>query len=194
MLMPGLKNVKALAAGSNHILALDNKGIVVAWGAGQQNQLGRRIIERNKKSSLVPQGLGFPRNKVERIACGSYHSFALDKDGNVWGWGLNNFGETGIRFGAGDDEAAVLKPTIVEALKKFKITDIAGGEHHSLACADDGTLLTWGRVDGHQVGIPWDELTEENTIYDERGHARILFLPTAVEGTILFPRHASSSY
>jgi regulator of chromosome condensation len=185
--MPGLKNIKALAAGSNHILALDNHGVVMAWGSGQQNQLGRRIIERNKMSSLVPQGLGFPKNKVTKIACGSYHSFALDKDGNVWAWGLNNFGETGIRSGAGDDEAAVLKPAIVDALKERKITDIAGGEHHSLACSDDGKLLTWGRVDGHQVGIPLDKLNKDNTIYDERGNARILYLPTVLPGKHLIP-------
>ena len=29
------------------------------------------------------------------IACGSYASYAADDAGNVWGWGLNNYGQLG---------------------------------------------------------------------------------------------------
>ncbi|KAK1979820.1 regulator of chromosome condensation 1/beta-lactamase-inhibitor protein II [Colletotrichum cereale] len=179
--LPTLKNITALAAGSNHILALDDKGVVVAWGCGQQNQLGRRIIERNKLSSLVPQSMGIPKGKVDRIACGSYHSFALAKDGRVWAWGLNNFAETGIEMGAGEDDAVVLRPTLVDSLKDYKVKQIAGGEHHSLACTEDGKLLTWGRLDGHQVGIPVEELPADRVIKDESNNPRILSKPTVVE-------------
>lgn len=182
VLLPDLKNIKALAAGSNHILALDIKGNVLAWGCGQQNQLGRRIIERKKMSSLVPQGLGLPRGKIVKIACGSYHSFAIDKDGSVWAWGLNNFGELGIESNAGEDDAVVLKPLKIEGLEGKQVADIDGGEHHSLACSASGDLFTWGRVDGYQVGFEFDSLTKDNTIYDDRGQARILFKPTTHKG------------
>ncbi|RFN53962.1 hypothetical protein FIE12Z_1709 [Fusarium flagelliforme] len=178
LLIKDLKNIKALSAGSNHILALDHKGNVVAWGCGQQNQLGRRIIERNKMSSLIPQGVGLPRGKIAKIACGSYHSFAIDKEGQVYGWGLNNFGEIGVESNAGEDDAVILRPAKLTYLDDFNITEIDGGEHHSLACSDKGDLLTWGRVDGYQVGFEFDKLSEENAIYDERGNARILFKPT----------------
>ncbi|KAH7157352.1 regulator of chromosome condensation 1/beta-lactamase-inhibitor protein II [Dactylonectria estremocensis] len=177
-LLPALKNIKSLAAGSNHVLALDHKGNVLAWGCGQQNQLARRIIERNKMSSLVPQGVGLPRGKIVKIACGSYHSFAIDKNGHVWGWGLNNFGEIGVEANAGEDDAVILRPAKITYLEDYNITDIDGGEHHSLACSKDGKLITWGRVDGYQVGFEFDKLTEDNAIYDERGNARILFKPT----------------
>ncbi|OBS23247.1 hypothetical protein FPOA_03800 [Fusarium poae] len=178
VLIKDLKNIKALSAGSNHILALDHKGNVVAWGCGQQNQLGRRIIERNKMSSLIPQGVGLPRGKIAKIACGSYHSFAIDKEGVVYGWGLNNFGEIGVESNAGEDDAVILRPAKLTYLDDYNITEIDGGEHHSLACSDRGDLLTWGRVDGYQVGFEFDKLSEENAIYDERGNARILFKPT----------------
>lgn len=180
MLLPGLKNIKSLASGANHILALDHKGNVLAWGCGQQNQLGRRIIERNKLSSLIPQGVGLPRGKIVRVACGSYHSFAIDKDNNVWGWGLNNFGEVGVEGNAGEDDAVILKPAKVDLLNKYDVADISGGGHHSVACSKKGELLTWGRVDGYQVGIDPKTLTEENAIFDERQTPRILFVPTVV--------------
>ncbi|TQV97900.1 hypothetical protein V2A60_006385 [Cordyceps javanica] len=178
MLLPTLKNIAALAAGSNHILALDTKGNVVAWGCGQQNQLGRRIIERNKMSSLTPQGMGLPRGKIVKIACGAYHSFAVDKDGKVWGWGLNNFGEIGVQSNAGEDDAVILKPAKLTDLEDHVITDVDGGVHHSLACSKDGKLFTWGRVDGFQVGFEFDELNKDDVIFDERGAPRILVTPT----------------
>lgn len=182
MFLPSLKNIKALAAGSNHILALDHKGNVVAWGCGQQNQLGRRIIERNKMSSLTPQGMGLPRGKIVKIACGAYHSFAVDKDGQVWGWGLNNFGEIGVQSNAGEDEAVILKPAKLTDLSGHFISDIDGGVHHSVACSDKGKLFAWGRVDGYQVGFEFDELKKDDVIFDERGTPRILVTPTAHKG------------
>jgi regulator of chromosome condensation len=186
MLIPSLKNIKALASGANHILALDHKGNVVAWGCGQQNQLGRRIIERNKMSSLVPQGMGLPRGKIAKIACGSYHSFAIDKDGAVWGWGLNNFGEIGVEnSAAGEDDAVILKPVKISYLADHKVTNISGGIHHSLACTEKGDLFAWGRLDGYQVGFELEaveKLDEEHIIRDERGTARILVKPTKHEG------------
>ncbi|PTB62356.1 RCC1/BLIP-II protein [Trichoderma citrinoviride] len=183
-LIAGLKNIKALASGANHILALDHKGNVVAWGCGQQNQLGRRIIERNKMSSLVPQGVGLPRGKIAKIACGSYHSFAIDKDGAVWGWGLNNFGEIGVESNAGEDDAVILKPVKITFLADHTVTSIEGGIHHSLACTEKGDLFTWGRVDGYQVGFELEEIDkvdEDYVIRDERGAARILVKPTKHE-------------
>lgn len=182
MLIPELKKITSLASGSNHILALDIKGNVFAWGCGQQNQLGRRIIERNKLSSLTPQGVGLPRGKIVKVACGSYHSFAIDKSNNVWGWGLNNFGETGIEGNAGEDAAVILKPAKVELLENFEIADIDGGGHHSVACSTKGELITWGRVDGFQVGIDPKSMTEDNAIFDDRNTPRILFIPSVVPG------------
>lgn len=177
MLIPTLRNIVQLAAGTNHILAMDNKGSVVGWGCGQQNQLGRRVIERSKLTALTPRPVGLPKNKVAQIACGSYHSFAIDRDGAVWAWGLNNFAETGIETGAGLDNAVILKPTKVESLAEYAISHIAGGEHHSVACTASGSVLTWGKADGGQCGLPKDKLTPENSKSDENGVPRILIRP-----------------
>jgi regulator of chromosome condensation len=187
MLLPDIKDITQLAAGSNHVLALDNKGKVQAWGCGQQNQLGRKVFEREIKLSLKPKGIGnLPVRgaKPHKVACGSYHSFVIDQEGRVFAWGLNNYAELGIEDEAGEDDAAQLKPRLVEALSNFQIADIAGGEHHSLACTTDGKLLTWGRIDGHQVGLPDDVFTEQNAIFDERKKPRILKTPTVVPGKI----------
>ncbi|KAI9746712.1 MAG: hypothetical protein M1818_000426 [Claussenomyces sp. TS43310] len=182
--LPELKKIVSLSAGSNHVLALNDKGKAFAWGSGQQNQLGRRVIERTRTAGLVPREFGL-RGKIDMIACGSYHSFAIDKKGQVWAWGLNSFGETGVSEGMGDDNAYVMKPTVVEALGDYDIGEISGGGHHSLACTTDGKLLVWGRCDGGQTGLDIEKLTsedKENLVFDERKQPRIVKNPTIVPG------------
>ena len=179
MLIKPLKHIKHLACGDNHVLALDMKGSVFSWGCGQQNQLGRRIVERNKLNGLQPQKFGLPR-KMVRIGCGAFHAFAVHESGRVYAWGLNSFGETGLYKGAGDNEAAILHPTVVHTLTDKGITQICGGAHHSLAVTRNGECLVWGRVDGHQTGLQLDSLPSHAVVKDDRGHPRILTEPTVI--------------
>lgn len=175
--------VVAIATGSNHVLTLDTKGKIYTWGAAEQNQLGRRVVQRDMKASaLRPGGLSFKRGvKIAKIAAGSYHSFALDTQGRVWAWGLNNFCQLGIEADAGEDDATVLQPTLVESLSEYRVADIIGGEHHSLALTDDGKVLVFGRIDGNQSGIPKERLTRGNCRYDEFDKPRMIVVPAVVE-------------
>lgn len=178
VLIPQLTKITTMAAGANHILALNNKGKVYAWGSGQQNQLGRRVVERNSLAGLVPREFGL-KGQVTKIACGSYHNFAIDSKGTVYSWGLNSFGETGVAFD--EDEAYLLKPTIVTALSDKNIKDIDGGAHHSLACNEAGEVLIWGRCDGGQSGIDLDDLPKESVVLDDKEKPKTLLVPTKVD-------------
>lgn len=179
-LIPQLKKVKLLATGSNHVQALDYRGAVFAWGASEQSQLGRRIMQRSRFQALTPCQFGLP--KISYIACGAFHSFAADTNGQIYAWGLNNFGQTGIIQGAGESNAFVEKPAIVESLKPFRIREIKGGNHHSIACTDDGKLLIWGRCDEAQAGLKLENLPQEDLLFDSRGKPRILLRPTIIPG------------
>ena len=181
LLIPDLKKIKSITCGNNHVLALNEKGAVYSWGSGQQNQLGRRIVERNKLHGLQPREFGLPKNIVH-VGSGAYHSFAVHESGKVYAWGLNSFGATAIREGAGDDEAAVVHPVLVKALTGRGVTQICGGSHHSLARTADGECLVWGRLDGFQSGLKVDTLSDDAVIKDERGRPRILIEPTPVPG------------
>ncbi|KAK5957031.1 hypothetical protein OHC33_001400 [Knufia fluminis] len=182
-LIPELKKIKQLAAGANHVLALDNKGCVYAWGSGQQNQLGRRILERFLKNSLVPTQFGLPKQMVA-IGAGSYHSFAMHKNGKLYSWGLNSFGETGVtkNFDA-EGESDVHHPTIVPNLENFgTVTQVEGGQHHTIACTDKGEVLVWGRLDGYQLGLKISDIPGEKVVMDSHDKPRILKVPTQLPG------------
>ncbi|KAI1083498.1 RCC1/BLIP-II [Whalleya microplaca] len=180
--IPGLKDITSLAAGSNHMLALDKDGKVWSWGSGSHLQLGRRPMVRRggPRATLIPALCGHftKRNYAVKIGAGSFHSFCIDNNGTVWSWGLNNFSQTGHAYGSGNTDSLVATPTKVTDLSN--IVHIDGGEHHSAACSANGELLTWGRIDSHQVGISEDLFDDENTIFDDRGRARILYKPTVV--------------
>ncbi|TVY80401.1 Protein pim1 [Lachnellula suecica] len=186
VLIPELKKIKILAAGGNHILALDDSGNTFTWGCGEQNQLGRRIVDRHRAAALVPSRFQFPKvknaskSKIKNIACGAFHSFAIDEKDHVFAWGLNNFGQTGIFDGAGEANAIIETPELVESLAKYKITDIKGGNHHSVACTDNHKLLVWGRCDDSQPGIPLDELPKESLILNGQDAPSILAEPTII--------------
>ena len=89
---------------------------------------------------------------------------------------------TGVAKGAGEGNAVIRRPTIIKGLADHKIADIQGGNHHSIACTEEGTVLTWGRCDDGQAGIPVEEIPEADKIFDDRGKPRILTKPSAVPG------------
>ena len=193
-LIKDLKNITSIKAGANHTLALDTKGAVFAWGSGQQNQLGRRVVERTKTEGLRPREFGLPKGAkkgITSIETGGYHSFAISKNGDVFSWGLNNFGETGIPAHAGEDDAVILKPQVIEAFKGKEIVSIKGASHHSIAATADGDCMVWGRLDGAQMGLSQDDiaaLPEDDVVKDESGHSRILKVPhkvTAIDGKVV---------
>lgn len=144
-----------VSCGDDHILALTTTGIVFAWGNGQQAQLGRRIIERRKINGLTPEKVGI--KDAVLIGTGAYHSFVVDKKGQVWGWGLNSLQQVGID----SEEDIVATPRLLTALLPSKLSPngdvrvvgIAAGQHHSLFLLSDGRVFGCGRCDGCELGL-----------------------------------------
>ena len=195
MLIPELEGIVKLACGSNHVVALDVSGKVYTWGSGGQFQLGRKATTRHEgqKAGLRPACCSKfnSRKYAVDIGAGSYHSFFIDNNKEVWGWGLNNYSQTGHSDNSGQDDAMVLMPRVIESLSGREVTQIVGGEHHTVACTKAGELLTWGRIDGHQVGHTNDTYTEENTVSDENNRPRILMEPTPISSKFQPPTGAS---
>jgi regulator of chromosome condensation len=112
-----LKSIITIAAGENHVFALNSSGTVHAWVVDEQHQLGicsyrrSKILSNEKHTLLTPSPAFLLGSKIDSITCGAYHSFALDDKNNVYAWGLNNFGQTRILTGA-----VVELPTHVDSL------------------------------------------------------------------------------
>ncbi|KAI9477469.1 ran exchange factor Prp20/Pim1 [Coemansia mojavensis] len=168
-----------LCAGVDHALALSASGKVYAWGYGQQGQLGRLVMERRRLHGLTPERLRL--HDIHRIGCGSYHSFAVSKDGVVYAWGLNNFHQLGLKPSEGGSEEIVYEPTRVSALDGIGVAKISGGEHHTIALAADGAVYSFGRSDSHQTGLPFSTLPSDAPgDTDASAHKKAITVPTQI--------------
>ncbi|QSZ33539.1 hypothetical protein DSL72_005107 [Monilinia vaccinii-corymbosi] len=178
ILISGLKNIKSLARGSNHILALDTKGTVFTWGAHEQNQLGRRVNDRFRFAALTPTQV---LKNCKSIAAGAYHSFAINNKDQVVSWGLNNYGQTGIAANAGGDDAIISNPTVVKSFEGLDVQQIKGCLHHTIACTKDQKVLVVGRCDEGQTGLDLASINQDDLIISSTtSKPAILKTPTVV--------------
>ena len=155
----GLKDVRTIAGGVTHSLALKSDGTVVGWGYNNKGQVS------------APAGL----SDVTEIAAGSYHNLAMKSDGTVVGWGCNDDGEIDIPAGLSEVVAIEAGAKHSLALKSdgtvvgwgsnnsgqlnipaglTNVTAIAAGGYYNLALKSDGTVVGWGNNASGQINIP----------------------------------------
>jgi len=148
----GLSNVKAVAAGNNHSYALKGDGTLWGWGLNFDGQLG----DGTRTTALVPVQItgvtdviaiatGAASVKFVPYPTPTYHSLALKRDGTVWTWGDNRFGQLGD-----GSTADRIVPAQVPGLSN--VAAVSAGADHSVVLQRDGTLLAWGRNDHGQLG------------------------------------------
>lgn len=100
-----------------------------------------------------PARSGLP---VPQIAAGDGHAVALLAGGRLYGWGRNEFGQSG---GFGPGLAHWISPRVYPQ-RTTNWVRIAAGDNHSLAIKSDGSLWAWGRNDYGQTGTGrYDEVT-----------------------------------
>jgi regulator of chromosome condensation len=131
---------------------------VYGWGSSEQGQIGRKVLSRHRKNGMEPERLDIREAVV--IGTGAYHSFAVDKSGTVWSWGLNNWGQLGFKSASSVTDSVHYTVEDVPALHPettgSQVVQIAGGEHHTLFRLEDGRVFAVGRNDGGQLGVTLD--------------------------------------
>lgn len=152
-IVSSVRGAVQLAGGKDHLLILDKKGDVYAWGVGTSNQLG--VSVNSELRTFVFGPLKVPGLKhIKSVAAGEFHSFAIDDKGDVYAWGLNNFGQAGLLEPLGEG-AVLIKPTKVSFFEenKLNVVQIACGNHHTLALTDKGDIYAFGEIYLNQLGI-----------------------------------------
>jgi alpha-tubulin suppressor-like RCC1 family protein len=144
------KVITAMAAGSNHSVALCSDSTVATWGYNGYGQLGNATTT----DSLVPVAVSatgaLSGKTVVAIAAGQFHTLALCSDGTLAAWGYNFYGQLGNGLTAqSSTPVAVIKTGV---LSGKTITGIAAGTYHSFALCSDGTLAAWGYNGNGELG------------------------------------------
>jgi alpha-tubulin suppressor-like RCC1 family protein len=128
--------------------AVTPQGQVLTWGSNYYGQLGTGSLTPSFRAApAVVPGLA----DIKDIQLGWAHAVALRRDGTVWSWGVNEYGQLG-RGSIGSDSAA---PAQVAGLSG--VTRIAAGNLASFALLGDGSVWAWGyraAGDGRDLGSP----------------------------------------
>ncbi|XP_075679397.1 RCC1 and BTB domain-containing protein 2-like [Dermatophagoides pteronyssinus] len=84
----GLNNVKIIACGWWHSLALTNKNEIYSWGYNNYGQLGLGDEDNRNIPTLVSFINGSIQSPIKNIVAGTYHSLFLFENGQIFGCGL----------------------------------------------------------------------------------------------------------
>jgi alpha-tubulin suppressor-like RCC1 family protein len=150
-----LSEATAVAAGSRHGLTVQSEH-VFSWGENEVGQLGRSTTEecgivRCSKEPVEVPGL----EGVIAISASGDNSLALLKNGHVWAWGANQYGQLGVGTTTGPEQCGAAKtpcskkPVEVPGLKE--VEQISMGADHALALLKSGEVESWGRNNNGQL-------------------------------------------
>lgn len=161
LLKPSLgmtEKVIAVSGGLDHALLLTNSGRVFSVASsmelfpalGQLGIPGLTWSTRPKGPVDTCHEISTLKGcKIGQIATGDYHSLALGKDGRVFAFGDNSFGQLGIEFKS--DEKSVDTPTLLSFDNVYrrstwvpKVTSIAAGGANSFCTVDAQRILAPG--------------------------------------------------
>jgi alpha-tubulin suppressor-like RCC1 family protein len=145
-----LENVKAVAAGQSHSVALKSDGTVWSWGYNYAGQLGDGTTENSNRAVQVTESSSTKLTKATAVAAGDYFTVVLKEDGTVWSCGQNSNGQLGNGTTTSSNRA--VRATIVGGAPLTEVTAVAAGQQHSVALKSDGTVWSWGRNDKLQLG------------------------------------------
>jgi alpha-tubulin suppressor-like RCC1 family protein len=153
-----ISHVVDIAAGADHVLALQQNGTVWAWGLDSDGELGDgTYCGKYPCSRSIPVRVtGLP--KVRAVSAGGANSAAIDVIGHVWTWGDNYSGQLGTGADCSSESlnCASNRPNLVKALDHVTQIAVASGYPglfaHMLALRSDNALFAWGDNLGGELG------------------------------------------
>ena len=150
------RTAMAISSGISHTCALLNDGNVRCWGVGFSGQLGyastANIGDDETPDTVGPVNVGLGRTGIG-IAGGGTHTCAPLNDGTVRCWGNAVNGQLGYgnTENIGDNETPGSVGTVDLGLGRTSAA-LAGGEGHTCALLDNGTIRCWGANNSGQLG------------------------------------------
>lgn len=120
----------AVAAGSNHTVAVDAAARLWTWGDNSQSQLGQASTTDSKTPILLDYHNFFRQTSPAAVSAGGTHTGVLMKDGTY--------------FFEGD-----VAPSVYPG---GPVTSIAAGTSHYIVAIADGRMAAWGDNSKGQLG------------------------------------------
>lgn len=137
-----LSQIKAIAAGDLHCIALSEKGEVFSWGNGEHGRLGHGGAGYKTEPERIT---AFDGITIQSIRCGSAFNGAVSENNELWVWGRNDRGQCA---NAESLQVDIMRqetiPSLVEGFENPKVIAIDCGSQEMTAVTSDNHLYQWG--------------------------------------------------
>ena len=131
-------NIQYIAAGRDHIIAIDDKGKIYGWGAKNLGQYDRSdVTDGFEAAILIPEDLwenGVDVNHIKKLECGYQCTGILMDDGTLYLWGNLN-------------ACANMDKLIMFSEAGGKFCDFTFTLNYVVAVKEDGTDIYTGQKD-----------------------------------------------
>ncbi len=131
------KNTK-VELGSKFSVGLTTEGKVWSWGSNTFGELG---TNSSKPYEDEPKQIASLSN-IKDVAVGYYHAIAVDDNGKVYTWGLNNNGQLG-----NGNTTNAKEPIEIQGLSN--IVKVDAYKYITTAIDENGNLYAWGEGYGN---------------------------------------------
>ena len=135
------QSINCVKSGGRNSIILSSDGSLYLCGSNIFGLLANNSkTQNNEQYQKVFKKINFfLENNIDitEISIAEFHCLALDKNGNVFGWGGNLFNKLGKKYN-------ILQGIPTQILINNKIKSISCGDYHSCAITEDGILYSWG--------------------------------------------------
>jgi alpha-tubulin suppressor-like RCC1 family protein len=146
-----MQDIIQVDASDRHTLVLTENGTVFAFGSNLfgRTGLGTDLGATDTPTAIDTTNLGSTR--IAQVSAGGQHSLLLTEDGDVYAFGGNSAGRTGL----GTDVGNTLIATAIDLtnLGTRVVVQVEAGGWHSVLRTDDGSVFTFGYYTFNGLGL-----------------------------------------
>ena len=144
-------NIKVVQidAGSQHTVILLSNGKVMSFGSNTFGQLGLSIYTTSTAGGISNPTEIPDISNIVHVSCGRVHTALLTKDGYVYLFGSNIYGQLGYALNSGTNNPN-FTPTLLADISN--VTMVECGGNHTIIVLKNGTALSIGNNQRGQLG------------------------------------------
>lgn len=121
-----------VSADDSHALAMKRNGTLCSWGANDFGQVGNGAVGGGVVTNCAPVWL--EQTNWQSIATGQQKSYAIQRDGTLWSWGISGYPNSGFTSA----------PTPVRMSYATNWSSVSARYRCAVAVRTDGTLWAFG--------------------------------------------------
>lgn len=144
--------VAQVACGGRFTLAMTKRGELWSWGRFQASNFPRLFQDTWCNGYEGSGETGIKGLRLQKVSAGDQHMGVLTKDGKVYTWGYNDYGQLGWGL-HGEGRVGQQKPNQVRGLLEAQeVVDIGCGGAHTVAVTKGMQVFAWGSNANGQLG------------------------------------------